>query len=532
MENISKIEVHIISWTGKHQNAINIAEAINCADKKIIIYSDIDDIYNIEGDFEVVRTNNELYWGDKFKQCVNIFKSDVLLIIHADCKAENWNEIVMHCKNAYESKNDLGLWAPLTYGTAFPVEITAIDNNKNAEFSEVNYIDGIVFSLNSRIIERMKCLDYSKNIYGWGIDWFAASVSFALGFRNEVDKTVAIHHPVDRGYKSDDAKNQMRVFMNQLTSAEEKIYKDINKKVAQSRVKYLSGKNKKTQVNLYQSFYADDHRKHLSSMVKVVNISGVLNKKTREYELFKHIYKNHENNKDAWGLISWKFDLKNVIKVEEFYQFATEEIHAGADCVFINPMIGNEAIFKNVWEHGLLHHKEMNKIVDYFQLKYGQKINGIMGSANFAFCNYFVAKPVFWVKYFQFIDKEMSELYLMAQKDEELAKSVNSTANYSRDALLSMNPFIIERLFSLFVSLNQNQFKIMNFRHDEKSYVRKFGERCGLYLWRLKVLKEFYLKTKDERFYEQWQKIRDIGFRNHMNAVVSKMDDPEVYLYK
>lgn len=532
MRHNLKIEVHIISWTGKHQNAINIAEAIHCADEKLIVYSDVDGGFKIEGNFKAVKTNNELYWGDKFRQCIDDFKSDVLLIIHADCKTDNWNDIVMHCKNAYESKMDLGLWAPLTYGTAFPVELTAINNDKNAEFSEVNYIDGIVFGLNSKIIERMKSLDYSKNIYGWGIDWFAASVSFALGFRNEVDKTVAIHHPVDRGYKSDDARNQMRVFMKQLTFREASIYRDINTKVAHGRVKYIASKNKKIKVNLYQAFYADEHRKHLSSVVKAVNISGILNNKTREYELFKKIYKNHENKKDAWGLISWKFDLKNVIKVEEFYQFASEQIGAGADCVFINPMIGNEAIFKNVWEQGLLAHKEMKKIVDYFQLRYGEKINGVMGSENFAFCNYFIAKPAFWEKYFDFIDKEMSDLYLMAQVDNELVKSVDGAAHYSRDADVSMNPFIIERLFSLFVSFNKNKFKIISFKHDEKSYVKKFGERFGMYLWGLKNLKEIYLKSKDEKFYAQWLKIRNIGFKNRINGVVAKMDDPEVYLYK
>jgi hypothetical protein len=176
--------------------------------------------------------------------------------------------------------------------------------------------------------------------------------------------------------------------------------------------------------------------------------------------------------------------------------------------------------------------KEMKKIVDYFQVKYGEKINGVMGPDNFAFCNYFVAKPVFWEKYFDFIDKEMSEMYLMAKEDEELAKSVGSSAHYSRDADVSMNPFIIERLFSLFVTFNKDKFKIISFKHDEKSYVKKFGERFGMYLWKLKLLKEMYLKSKDEKFYAQWLKIRNIGFKNRINGVVAKMDDPEVYLYK
>jgi hypothetical protein len=97
---------------------------------------------------------------------------------------------------------------------------------------------------------------------------------------------------------------------------------------------------------------------------------------------------------------------------------------------------------------------------------------------------------------------------------------------------VSINPFVIERLFSLFVTLNKNKFKITSFDHNEKCYVKKFGERFGLYLWKLKLLKEMYLKSKDEKFYAQWLKIRNIGFKNRINGVVAKMDDPEVYLYK
>ena len=155
-----------------------------------------------------------------------------------------------------------------------------------------------------------------------------------------------------------------------------------------------------------------------------------------------------------------------------------------------------------------------------------------MGSDNFAFCNYFIAKPLFWKKYFEFIDKEMSEINITTQKDEELAKSVDGAANYSRDADLSMNPYIIERLFSLFVILNKGKFKIISFKHDEKSYLKKFGEKIGFYLWRLKVLKGTFLKTKDERYFIQWQKNRNLGFKNRINGIVAKMDDPDVYLYK
>jgi hypothetical protein len=284
-------------------------------------------------------------------------------------------------------------------------------------------------------------------------------------------------------------------------------------------------------INLYQSFYSNEHRKHLSKMVRPLNINGVLNDKTREFELFKNIYQNFENKKDAWGLISWKFNLKNIINVDEFLEFAAGQIHAGADCVFINPMIGNEAIFKNVWEQGLLLHKSMGKIVDYIMLRHGEDINHFMGSTNFAFCNYFIAKPIFWEKYFHFIDSEINSLYIYAQEDEQLRESLENSANYSRDAKLSINPFVIERLFSLFVKINNDKMNIVNYPYDENKYIKKFGIKLGVYLWRLRILKDVYLKTNNDKYYIHWQKLRNEGFKNGLIGIVLRIDDPEVYLY-
>jgi hypothetical protein len=287
----------------------------------------------------------------------------------------------------------------------------------------------------------------------------------------------------------------------------------------------------KIKINLYQSFYSNEHRKHLSKMARPLNITSVLNNKTREFELFKNIYQNFENKKNAWGLISWKFNLKNIINVNEFLEFAAGQIHAGADCVFINPMIGNEAIFKNVWEQGLLAHKGIGGIVDFIMLRHGENINHIMGSTNFAFCNYFIAKPIFWEKYFHFIDSEINSIYICAQKDEQLKKSLEKSANYSRDVKLSINPFIIERLFSLFVKINQGKMNIVNYPYDENKYIKKFGIKLGVYLWRLKILKDLYLKTNNDKYYIHWQKLRNEGFRNGLMGVVMRIDDPEVYLY-
>ncbi len=62
----------------------------------------------------------------------------------------------------------------------------------------------------------MKQLDYSKNIYGWGIDWFAAAYAHSEGMALVMDNTISIKHPIDRGYDSAAALGQIKSFLDQM----------------------------------------------------------------------------------------------------------------------------------------------------------------------------------------------------------------------------------------------------------------------------------------------------------------------------
>ena len=50
------------------------------------------------------------------------------------------------------------------------------------------------------------------------------------------------------------------------------------------------------------------------------------------------------------GLVSWKFEHKSPISLHAFHSFCQTAFAAGADCAFIDPMIGNEAVYANGWE--------------------------------------------------------------------------------------------------------------------------------------------------------------------------------------
>jgi hypothetical protein len=151
-------------------------------------------------------------------------------------------------------------------------------------------------------------------------------------------------------------------------------------------------------IDLYQSFIGQDQKKRISSLAIPFDASINNENDAREYECFKKIYSTRKLNEKPWGMLSWKFEIKCLISIDEFIEFANEKFDNGYECVFINPMIGNEGLYKNVWEQGALYHKGLDKIVEFLSIKIPNFNTNLYGENVFSFCNYFVAKFGFATK--------------------------------------------------------------------------------------------------------------------------------------
>lgn len=95
---------------------------------------------------------------------------------------------------------------------------------------------------------------------------------------------------------------------------------------------------------------------------------------TREYELFKQLYADPaiRDRSEPWGLLSWKFEHKAPVSFSDFHEFCRSAFDAGADCAFINPMIGNEAVYANGWEQGIhCAHTGIEKVTYFLEQRMG-----------------------------------------------------------------------------------------------------------------------------------------------------------------
>jgi hypothetical protein len=213
-----KIHVFIISWTGAHDNSIQIANNLKTSvDRVTIVYSDKDPSLRIAGNYETCLVHNGLFWGGKFAACLALFDADIFLQIQGDCKCEDWGALVARCRASFDAFPIIGVWSPKVFYTDITLEMTLLGALEKDSLFLVTCTDGLVFAFTKPIVTRMKQLDYKKNRFGWGIERAVSACAYLTGRVAVLDKTVDVKHEKGRGYDSREATQQYFEFLNQLT---------------------------------------------------------------------------------------------------------------------------------------------------------------------------------------------------------------------------------------------------------------------------------------------------------------------------
>lgn len=226
MANV-KIHAFVVSWKGQHANAAHIAAAIDKdVDALTIVFSDPDPAVAPPATCQMIRTDNALYWADKFSTCLQTIDmdagTDVMLLIHADCSSEDWAGMVQRCRKVMGKSASIGLWAPQLDGAGISLNLTkAVSSNDSLTL--VTYVEALVFAMTLPVIKRLKKYDYSQNKFGWGIDWAISAFVVTHNLVALVDSSVRVTHPAGRGYDGAEARDQMSVFSQQM-SPQEKVY--------------------------------------------------------------------------------------------------------------------------------------------------------------------------------------------------------------------------------------------------------------------------------------------------------------------
>ncbi len=281
------------------------------------------------------------------------------------------------------------------------------------------------------------------------------------------------------------------------------------------------------EMKIFQTYSGEHQRSYLANGVIPYDYSK--NRGT-EYEIFKDISQNagvYLRDTDAWGVLSWKFEVKCHIGLNHFQQQAEKILNEGADCVFINPMIGAEAIFSNVWEQGVAHgHSGIEQMMPFLVERCYMKPEDLfMSSKTFAFCNFFVARKIFWHRYFDYVDSVLADLEIDAVGGGVAGKVAEGPSHYSKNPTFTMRPFIVERLFSTF--LPQSGLEVKSTSLDLDIYKAKFGNLLGNTLYQLSSLKNG-CGGLGGLSYSGWKSLSRKLIMGRSFLTVMQLDDPDI----
>jgi hypothetical protein len=184
-------KIFIISWVGQHTNAVSIAsEFLLVTNDVTIVFSDPDPELELDSRFQQIKRPNNLFFGDKFKACVDAAADQPILVVHADCSCENWIELLNAYQKTFKEYSALGVWAPRILGTPFDLRFTKIASISGTSLNICANTEAIVFALSAKVVSRMRKFDFSSNIYGWGVATCFLAYAFISGMLVLVDENI------------------------------------------------------------------------------------------------------------------------------------------------------------------------------------------------------------------------------------------------------------------------------------------------------------------------------------------------------
>lgn len=216
VQAVRGIHAFIISWSGHREKARAIARAIEPLVARLtVVYSNAEEATE-NGPGEWCQVPNAYFYGRKFRECLALFRGDIMLQVTADAASDDWPSVIASVERCYAEIPDLEVWAP-GIDACWHTDKRVIAGDACLPGVEIVYrTDAVVWAVTARTVERFKALDYECNNLGWGLDLVAAAYAFS-GRRLVVrDTGVVVGHPPGSGYDHHEAARQEAVFLRQL----------------------------------------------------------------------------------------------------------------------------------------------------------------------------------------------------------------------------------------------------------------------------------------------------------------------------
>ncbi len=274
---------------------------------------------------------------------------------------------------------------------------------------------------------------------------------------------------------------------------------------AKTSPKVAAPKPVQGKVRIFQIYYRPEQRQFLDPAFEPYNNEGD-NSPLLEFNVFRKLMNSELlRGAELWGALSWKFGEKTGLSGEQLLQIIAA--HPGHDVYYCNPFPELEAVYHNLWLQGEPSHPNFLILCrDFFQAAGLDEsaFTQLMPSSHFAASNYFVATPAFWQGYVGFI----SDVIARAEKGmSATAKAMIYSAAADRKAMhagASYMPFIVERLFGVYLSLVQGQYKTHKFTCEQQE------AKLNVHLRLLRQMKDVAISSKSLWLATCWANYRNV----------------------
>jgi hypothetical protein len=260
-------------------------------------------------------------------------------------------------------------------------------------------------------------------------------------------------------------------------------------------------------VTIYQIYYREDQKPHLDSEFIPYNNEGDKDP-LLEFNVFRKIYRSQEHHKgELWGALSWKFTQKTGLTGKCLHSFIKS--NPGYDVYYCNPFPEFEAIYQNLWAQGETAHPDfinLNKeVFEIIGLPHGLLLEEIQPKAAFAATNSIVGSAKFWSAYFAFIEGVLEKLF--SKGGESLLKKLHSSSADAKGAHAGASyiPFIVERLFAVFLySQEGKSLRTIKYPLPEAE------KQVNVHMKHLREMKEAAWKSKSVWMASCWLNYRNL----------------------
>ena len=225
-----------------------------------------------------------------------------------------------------------------------------------------------------------------------------------------------------------------------------------------------------------------------------------------EFDVFRRLASSaYVKDAKLWGALSWRFAEKTGMAGQDLLKVILN--NPGFDVYFCNPVPENEALYHNLWLQGEISHPQFLSLIEAFfkavQLP-TEELIGIESDVLSSAANYFVATPKFWAIYLPWVQNVLTLANKkLPPKTRDLLHSsladdrgLHGGANYI--------PFIVERLFPLFMKLHQSTLKGFKVALPERD------RELNVHLKLLREMKEISHKTKSAWLAACWVNYRNL----------------------